>query len=196
VTKSETSTQAEIVDGGAAFFRTVFDTEYDYVHHSLRRLGVDQRDLEDVAHEVFVEVYKNLGRYDRARPIKPWLFAFAFRFASDYRRLARHRTELGLPDDEATSHAPSAEDRAVEREAAQLVAAALHAMPIDQRAVFLLYELDEIPMKQIAESLGIAVNTAYSRLRLAREVFAAHAETNRDEAASEKEKATAKGGAT
>jgi RNA polymerase sigma-70 factor (ECF subfamily) len=167
----------------AAFFRAVFDAQYDYVHHSLRRLGVQQRDLEDVAHDVFVEVYKNLGRYDRQRPIKPWLFAFAFRLASDYRRLARHRTELGLPDDAAssTSSAPSAEDRAVDREAAQLVSAALEAMPIEQRAVFVLYEVDEIPMKEIAESLGIPANTAYSRLRLAREVFAAHAKKHRGE---------------
>ena len=52
-------------------------------------------------------------------------------------------------------------------------------MPIEQRAVFVLYEVDEIPMKEIAESLGIPANTAYSRLRLAREVFAAHAQKNR-----------------
>jgi RNA polymerase sigma-70 factor (ECF subfamily) len=166
-----------------AFFRSVFDAEYDYVHHSLRRLGVQPRDLEDIAHEVFVEVYENLGRYDRRRPIKPWLFAFAFRFASDYRRLARHRTELGLPEDVATSTSPerSAEEQAADREAARLVAVALDAMPIEQRAVFVLYEVDEIPMKEIAESLGIPANTAYSRLRLAREVFAAHAAKNRSE---------------
>jgi RNA polymerase sigma-70 factor (ECF subfamily) len=168
----------------AAFFRTIFDAQYNYVHHSLRRLGVQQRDLEDLTHDVFVEVYKNLGRYDRARPIKPWLFAFAFRFASDYRRLARHRTELGLPDDAApsASTSPSAEDRAVEREAAGLVALALEAMPLEQRAVFVLYEVDEVPMKEIAESLGIPANTAYSRLRLAREIFAKHAAQNRETA--------------
>ena len=158
----------------------MFDAEYDYVHHSLRRLGVHQRDLEDLAHDVFVEVYKNLGRYDRERPVKPWLFAFAFRFASDYRRLARHRTDLGLPEDVATSSsgAPNAEDLAVAREAMGLVAAALDAMPMEQRAIFVLYEIDEIPMKEIAESLEIPANTAYSRLRLARGIFAAHAAKN------------------
>ena len=183
MTRPDPTSQAPSVEALAAFFRTVFDAEYDYVHHSLRRLGVAPRDLEDIAHDVFVQVYKNLARYDRSRPLKPWLFAFAFRVASDYRRLARHRTELGLPEDGASSasHAPSAEDRAVEREAAGLVALALDAMPIEQRAVFVMYEVDEIPMKEIAESLGIPANTAYSRLRLAREVFAAHAAKNRGE---------------
>ena len=192
MTRPEPTTQASSVEALAAFFRTVFDTEYDYVHHSLRRLGVAERDLEDVAHDVFVQVYKNLARYDRSRPLKPWLFAFAFRLASDYRRLARHRTELGLAEDGApsTSLAPSAEERAVEREAAGLVGAALDAMSLEQRAVFVMYEVDEIPMKEIAESLGIPANTAYSRLRLAREVFAEHAAKNRRAVAD-----TEKGGA-
>jgi RNA polymerase sigma-70 factor (ECF subfamily) len=165
LTKPDASTQA--------LFRELFDAEYDYVYHSLRRLGVQQRDLEDVAHDVFVAVYENLARYDRARPIKPWLFAFAFRFASDYRRLARHRTELGVPDDAAppSGRSGSVEDDVARREAAALIASILEAMPIDQRAVFVLYEIDETPMKEIAAALDIPVNTAYSRLRLAREVF-------------------------
>lgn len=170
------------VEAEAAFFRSVFDTEYDYVHHSLRRLGVHERDLEDLTHDVFVKVYQNLARYDRERPLKPWLFAFAFRLASDYRRLERHHTELGLPEEarSSASPGPSAEDHVGDREAARLIADALEAMPLEQRAVFVLYEVDEVPMKEIADSLGIPANTAYSRLRLAREIFAAHAKRNRD----------------
>ncbi|MBX3191923.1 MAG: sigma-70 family RNA polymerase sigma factor [Labilithrix sp.] len=160
----------------ASFFRQVFDAQYGYVYHSLRRLGVEMRDLEDLAHDVFVEVFENLHRYDRARPIKPWLFAFAFRFASDYRRLARHKTGLGVGDDDAVANDPSAEEALFDREAAALVRRALEAMPIEQRAVFVLYEIDETPMREIADSMGISVNTAYSRLRLARATFAAHAE--------------------
>jgi RNA polymerase sigma-70 factor (ECF subfamily) len=136
---------------------------------------VHERDLEDVCHDVFVAVYQNLERYDEKRPIKPWLFAFAFRFASDYRRLARHKTELGDAANSAPASAPNAEDLAAKREAAALVNRALEAMSLDQRAVFVLYEIDEMPMKDIAEALDVPLNTAYSRLRLAREVFAAHA---------------------
>ena len=75
-------------------FRSIFDHEFSYVWTSLRRLGVPPRDLEDITHDVFVEVFRNLDRYDPTRPLRPWLFAFAFRFASDYRRLARHRVEV------------------------------------------------------------------------------------------------------
>src|SRR5262249_14351656 len=75
-------------------FRSLFDREFSYVWTALRRLGVAARDLEDVTHDVFVEVFRNFARYDPARPVRPWLFAFAFRFASDYRRLVRHRVEI------------------------------------------------------------------------------------------------------
>lgn len=182
MTKVQAASQAKDVKGNdSSFFRQVFDREYDYVHHSLRRLGVQERDIEDLAHDVFVEVYKNLERYDRARPIRPWLFAFAFRIASDYRRLARHRTGLGIEDHQAVSTGPSAEESASAREAAGLVQRALDAMPLEQRGVFVLYEIDETPMKEIADAVGISVNTAYSRLRLARATFAAHAEEQRRE---------------
>lgn len=191
MTKPAPSSQAPVVAvEEAAFFRRIFDAHYDYVYHSLRRLGVHTRDLEDLAHDVFVEVWKNLTRYDRERPIKPWLFAFAFRFASDFRRLARHRTDLGVPDDAAVEGLPTAEDVVAARQGAALVTAALDAMPLEQRAVFVLYEIDETPMKEIAEALSIPPNTAYSRLRLARAAFAEHVASQRARAASDAKGAT------
>ena len=153
-------------------FERIFDAEYDYVYHSLRRLGVHSRDLEDLAHDVFIAVYANLRRYDEARPIKPWLFAFAFRVASDYRRLARHNTALGIETETVATQDRSAEEAAMDHEAAQSVDRVLQEIPLDQRAVFVMYEIDETPMKDIAETLEIPVNTAYSRLRLARTAFA------------------------
>jgi RNA polymerase sigma factor (sigma-70 family) len=80
-------------------FRSVFDGELNFVWNTLRRFGVAERDLEDLAHEVFVVVDRQLGSYDPSRPLRPWLFTIAFRCASDYRRLARHRHET-LVDNE------------------------------------------------------------------------------------------------
>jgi RNA polymerase sigma-70 factor, ECF subfamily len=154
-----------------ATFREIFDSQFQYVWNTLRRLGVPTRDLEDVTHDVFLRVYRQRDRYDPARPVRPWLFAFAFRIASDYRRLARHRLEvLGT----ATEHAalePTAADRLERFEMLSVGQAALAKVELGQRAVFILYELDGCSMQEIAVVLGIPVNTAYSRLRLAREQF-------------------------
>jgi RNA polymerase sigma-70 factor (ECF subfamily) len=157
-------------EGHPPEFRAIFDREFSYVWTSLRRLGVPPRDLEDVTHDVFVEVFRNLKRYDPARPMRPWLFAFAFRFASDYRRLARHRVEVY---EEPAGIAPDvpADEVIAARELRTLIARALESIDLVRRGVFILHELDARPMAEIAETLGIPLNTAYSRLRVAREEF-------------------------
>ncbi len=179
-------------DAAAEPFRRMFDEEYDYVYHSLRRLGVHTRDLEDVVHEVFVEVWKNSSKFDPTRPRRPWLFAFAFRFASTYRRLARHRLHLG-GDDDAPATGPSAHDTMEKKDAARILEEALATMSVELRGVFVLYEIDETPMKEIADSLDIPVNTAYSRLRLARAAFEAYVAEARASGAH-RETAEQKGG--
>lgn len=153
-------------------FRSVFEDTFDYVWHTLRRLGVRERDLEDVTHEVFVVLHRQLDMYDRARPIRPWLFAFAIRAAADYRRLARHRVELRDDTASLVDPGPSPHEQAVTRERLDLVALALDALDFDRRAVFVLHQIDGVPVNQAALILGIPVNTAHSRLRLAREDFA------------------------
>ena len=90
------------------------------------------------------------------------------RIASDYRKLARHtKTELtSSPDVEAAS--PNAEELVAGKDTARVLQRALEALSEELRAVIVLYEIDETPMKDIADALAIPLNTAYSRLRLAR----------------------------
>jgi RNA polymerase sigma-70 factor (ECF subfamily) len=156
----------------ARAFEALFDAELPYVWTSLRRLGVAERDLEDVAHELFLQVLRNLPTADTTRPARPWLFAFAVRFAADYRRLARHRGAfLGDTEPMEPSAGPEALLAAKQREA--LVLRALEDVDFDRRAVFVLHELEERSMPEVAETLGLSLNTGYSRLRVAREEFAA-----------------------
>ncbi len=157
-------------------FTRIFAEELGYVCGTLRRMGVHPRDVEDIAHDVFVRVYAKLDTYDPSRPIRPWLFGFAFRSASDYRRLARHRLELMSTNDrqvDGPAQAPLAEEALESREEQSMVLEALETIELDRRAVLIAYELDECPMKSIADALQIPLATGYSRLRIAREEFAA-----------------------
>jgi RNA polymerase sigma-70 factor (ECF subfamily) len=153
-------------------FRALFDRECGYVLASLRRLGVPERDCEDVGNEVFVRVYQKLGELDRARSPRPWLFAFCVRLASDYRRLKRHKVEL-LVDHEAPEPRAGAEDDIARAEARRIAARALEALDLDKRAVFVLHDIDETPIPEVARALEIPEGTAYSRLRAARAEFTA-----------------------
>ena len=149
-------------------FRAVFAAHFDYVWHTLRRLGVRDAELEDVTHDVFLAVFRKLEQYDAARPLRPWLFGFAFRMASDHRDLARHRFEVAGDRVEGHDERPNALEHALQNEALVLAQRALATLELDRRAVFILHELDECPMPEVARALAVPLNTAYSRLRLAR----------------------------
>jgi RNA polymerase sigma-70 factor (ECF subfamily) len=153
-------------------FRTLFELESPYVLRTLRRLGVTERDVEDMAHEVFVAVHRELGKYDRARPIRPWLFAFCFRIASHHRRKTQRETVRDVAN-EAVDQADGPEVLLDRERKRRLVLTALEEIELDRRAVFVLHELDGFTCEAIAQSLEIPLGTVYSRLRLARQDFSA-----------------------
>ena len=156
-------------------FRAIFQEHFSYVWNSLRHFGAHPNDLEDLTHEVFLRVHERYDDYDPSRPIRPWLFAFAYRVAAAHQRLARHRVEvvgacLDRPDDSAR-----ADDVLIRHEDRDLALEALDAVEIERRAVFVLHEIDGVAIPEVADALGIPTSTAYSRLRLARQEFYAAA---------------------
>ncbi len=142
-----------------------------YVFHTLRRLGVRSFEVEDVMHEVFMIAHRRIESYDEATPVRAWLFGIAYRKAADFRKLARHRRETCEDNEEAIDLGASPEEEVGQRQQRQLVLAALEKIELSRRAVFVMHDIDETPVPVIAEQLAIPLNTAYSRLRLARAEF-------------------------
>lgn len=149
-------------------FTEFFRSEVSYVHRTLARLGVASSDLEDGVQEVFLSVHRHWAGRDPTRPIRPWLFAFAFHYAANHRRLGRHchgesaGLEVLMSDDDPERALAISERRA-------LVLRALADLPVERRDVFVACELDELPVKDAAELFSVPVGTVQSRLRIARE---------------------------
>lgn len=112
--------------------------------------------------------FRNLAAYDPARPIRPWLYRFAIHAASHFRREPRHRREVAgeLPDVHDERSGP--DELAGAAQARRRLHRALDTLGLDWRAVVVLHEIDGLPIPEVATTLGIPLNTAYSRLRLAR----------------------------
>lgn len=154
-------------------FSTLYRCEFSYVWKTLRRLGAPARDLEDLAHDVFVVVHRHLGDYDSTRPLRPWLFGIAMRVLADFRRVLRNQCEIPAEVDDAVDAGPSPDAHLAESEARAMLMKALAGLDLDRRAVFVMHELDEVAAPEIAAALGVPLNTIYSRLRLARADVAA-----------------------
>jgi RNA polymerase sigma-70 factor (ECF subfamily) len=152
---------------------SVFAREADYVHTSLRRLGVHPNNLEDAVHDVFSAVHRHQGTYDPARSLRAWLYGFSVRVASNHRRTTRRRRETDPPPVEPADDRPSAETMLESNARRSLLLRALDTLKEERRDVLVLHDLDGIPMPELARSLALPLNTAYSRLRLAREDIAA-----------------------
>lgn len=151
--------------------RDVYGAYAAYVWNTLRRLGAPASDLEDLTHDVFVQVQRHRDDYDPTRPMKPWLFGFALRVMSQHRRRGRRHKEGPGETGDAVDPAPLADERLAAEDEQRLVLAALGAIESERRAVFVLYELDGVAIDEIARTMGIPVNTTYSRLRVARAEF-------------------------
>jgi len=99
----------------------LYKQEFGYAWRTLRRLGVRENDLPDLAHDLFIVVFRNLSDYDSSRPVRPWLFGIAFRVVSDYRRSARFVRETIGDGPEVVDRAPPLDDQIAARQAREAV---------------------------------------------------------------------------
>jgi RNA polymerase sigma-70 factor, ECF subfamily len=152
----------------APSFEDVFRADVPFVWRVLRRLGVRDADIADVCQDVFVVVHRRLPDFDGRSAVRTWIYGICVRTASQYRRRAPQLREQ--PHDEVPETAvPADQESTVERRwARERLDAALARLDDDKRAVFVLYEIEELTMKDVAAALGCPLQTAYSRLHAAR----------------------------
>lgn len=149
-----------------------------YAHHSgfvwriVRRMGIPEHGVEDVLHEVFLVVHRRLPEYDGRVAMTTWLYHLTRGVVSNHRRgRAREQRRLELVDPRPAAPAPDPEAQTRRGQAAAFVRTFLAELDPDKREVFELAELEGLPIPEVAELVGVNLNTAYSRLRAARQLF-------------------------
>ncbi len=159
----------------APTFDEVYESHFDFVWRSLRRLGIAPEGLDDAAQEVFIVVYQRLSDFEGRAKMTTWLFRIAINVARHHLRSQQRRPTEPLSKhalQEVGSHTP--QDAVLHREELQLVDALLAKLPEEQRVAFIMCELEQMSPQEIADVLNIPLNTVYSRLRTARAQFVAH----------------------
>ena len=139
-----------------------------FVWRTLRRLGVREADVDDVCQEVFVVVNRKLAEFEPRASLKSWLYGICVRTAAAHRRKAPVRREVPTesPEQGATERGPDATLES--RQGLAMLDRALDALDADKREVFVLFEIEEVAMSEVASILGCPLQTAYSRHAAAR----------------------------
>jgi RNA polymerase sigma-70 factor, ECF subfamily len=154
----------------------IFREYAPFVWRGLRRLGIPESDVEDVCQEVFVVVHRKLGDFEGRSSLRTWIYGICARTASDYRRSGRVRREVVTDAPPDAPQEGGQHDAVALRQARAQLDRILDELDDDKRSVFVLYEIEELTMAEVAEALACPLQTAYSRLHAARKVVEAGVE--------------------
>jgi RNA polymerase sigma-70 factor (ECF subfamily) len=151
--------------------RAMYEQQAAFVCRSLRRLGVAEADLDDALQEVFLVAYQRFSTYQECGKVRSWLYSICTRTAYAQRRKRDRRREQLSAEPEGALMAPPQLLLVEQRQALDLGQRLLERLSPEQREVFVLYEVEEMSMVEVAEALGCPLQTAYSRLHKARAVI-------------------------
>ena len=165
---------SSFVSGEVSPFESIYTQYFDFVWSSVRRLGVSPAATDDVVQEVFIVIHSRLHTLEQPQALRSWIYGIVRRTVSGHHRSRRVKEASGAAlaaEPNAQPLPPTPADLVEQNDKVKLLFSLLDELDEPKREVFMMAELDELTVPEIAEILEIPLNTAYSRLRAARQAF-------------------------
>jgi RNA polymerase sigma-70 factor (ECF subfamily) len=156
------------VDGDTSAWRTLYDRHFPDVERLVASLGIVDAEADDICQEIFVIIYRNLARFRGEARLSTWIYRLATREAIRYarrRRLVRGLTDLFARDRGRELPIDWSESEAGRRHYLRQL---LERLPPERRLALVLYEIEGLPVSEIARISDCAENTVWTRLHRAR----------------------------
>jgi RNA polymerase sigma-70 factor (ECF subfamily) len=161
-------------------FQELCTQYFEFVWKCARAFGSKSDEIDDVVQDVFLVVQRRHADLKAERLARSWIYSITRRVVSSQRRQRRERDSRSAPDvDSLRSQAQSPLAAAEHSLEVRLLSALLDGLDERKREVFVLSEILEMNAREIAETIGVPINTVYSRLRAAREEFDVAAQRQR-----------------
>jgi RNA polymerase sigma-70 factor, ECF subfamily len=174
--------------GAVPSFQELCTHHFEFIWKCARGLGARADEIDDVVQDVLLVVQRRHGDLKDESSARSWIYGITRRVVSTQRRRRRRRdSEATAEVDALTSTAPSPLAAAERNVEVRLLSALLDGLDERKREVFVLSEILEMSGREIADLIGVPMNTVYSRLRSAREEFDAAA--RRQKISSERRRA-------
>ncbi len=165
---------ASRTEAASTDWRTLYAEHFPGVWRNLSRLGVPWDLLDDAVQDVFLVVHRRTADFGGRCSLKTWIFGIVVRVAKEYRRAARRhaaRVESYTEAMSAPNEGSSPADEAARREEIELLHRILAGLSEEERAVFVLVELEQLSVREAAEAASLSLTTCERRLRSARQRF-------------------------
>jgi RNA polymerase sigma-70 factor, ECF subfamily len=153
---------------------------FDFVWKCARAFGSKSDEIDDIVQDVFLVVQRRHADLKEERLARSWIYSITRRVVSTHRRRRRESDSRGAPDVDSLRSPEQSPLAAAERQMqVRLLSTLLDGLEERKREVFVLSEILEMSGREIADTIGVPMNTVYSRLRAAREDFDAAAQRQR-----------------
>jgi len=152
-------------------FKTIYTTYFGFVWRCLQGYGVPTAALDDAAQDVFVIVHRRLGDFRGDSTLRTWLYSIVRNVAANRRRSEKRRGSLAALKEDVPCSDSGPIEYVQQREAVDFVRCFLAKIDDKKRDVFILALLEGMTIPEVAETLNIPLNTAYTRLRSVRLEF-------------------------
>jgi RNA polymerase sigma-70 factor (ECF subfamily) len=167
------TTDSSFVSGEVSPFESIYRQYFDFVWSSVRRLGVSSAATDDVVQAVFIVIHSRLHTLEQPQALRSWVYGVVRRTVSGHHRSRRVREASGaaLAAEPDAQPLPTPFDLVEQDDEVKLLFILLEELDEPKREVFMMAELADLTVPEIAEILEIPLNTVYSRLRAARRAF-------------------------
>ncbi len=140
------------------------------VYSYLVRCGVPETDRDDLFQDIFIKIHRASAQYQDDRPLHPWVFTIVANTVRTYHRKKKVREMVFAEASEVEPQAPAAdgERQAIAKQTAAWLEQEVQKLPLAQQEVLILTCIENLPQKEVAEILGLPINTVKTNLRRAR----------------------------
>jgi RNA polymerase sigma-70 factor (ECF subfamily) len=157
------------LEGDQSAFDRLMERYRDRVFSLAFRMLGDASWAEDLTQEAFLRAYTRLGLYDPSQPFATWLLCLTARLCLNALRDRRVEHERLERVAKAMPPVPTIEEQIYERERRRTLQRLLMRLPSEQRAALLLHYTEGLPIKEVAQQLGVPVGTVKTWLHRGRE---------------------------
>lgn len=167
----------QIAGGSETAFNELYHATYRMVYLQAQKLLHDRDAAETVTQDVFVTVYRNIGKLEDPEALRSWIGGIAVRLALKQRQKLAALQETDIESEQImdilddTAQEPTPESTLCEAENGRIIAELVDQLPEQQRAAVLLYYYDTCAIRQIAEIMQCSEGTVKSRLNYARKTM-------------------------